>query len=158
MSGEKGYPSTCAASSSAKRRDEFPRKLEITQNFHLEIVFFNRYPCPGARMRIENQCDRVRRSSLRSLRDLMMSDRCGHYIRSSFFSLCPRTSTQVTAMLPPAITGNIFVYPSCPRGGLRGTVIVGNDRVYLNLSCSPFVTIIKSYATTIVIALSIQSK
>ena len=31
-------------------------------------------------MRIENQCDRVKRSSLRSLRDLMTSDRCGHYV------------------------------------------------------------------------------
>ncbi|KYN22951.1 hypothetical protein ALC57_04734 [Trachymyrmex cornetzi] len=37
MSGEKGYPSTCAASSSAKRRDEIPRKLEITQNLHFVI-------------------------------------------------------------------------------------------------------------------------
>ncbi|KYM77786.1 hypothetical protein ALC53_11797 [Atta colombica] len=46
--------------------------------------FLNRYPCPlvcpGARMRIENQCDRVKRSSLRSLRDVMTSDRCGHYV------------------------------------------------------------------------------
>ncbi|EGI63635.1 hypothetical protein G5I_07973 [Acromyrmex echinatior] len=153
MSGEKGYPSTCAASSSAKRRDEIPRKLEITQNLHLEMVFLNRYPCPlvcpGARMRIENQCDRVRRSSLRSLRDLMTSDRCGHYV-ALFYLFVPKQVRELQQCLPPAITGNIFVYPICPRGGLRRTIIVGNDRIDLNLSRLPFVTIIKSYTTTIV--------
>lgn len=66
-------------------------------------------------------------------------------LRRSFRSLCPGADTRVIAMLPPAITGNIFVYPSRPRGGLRGTVI---DRADLNPSRLPFVTIIESYANS----------
>lgn len=42
-----------------------------------------------------------------------------------------------------AITDDVFFCPSRPQqGGLRRTVIVGNDRADLNLSRSPFVIII----------------
>ncbi|TGZ56148.1 Uncharacterized protein DBV15_01670, partial [Temnothorax longispinosus] len=139
LSGEKGYPSTCVASLSIKRRDEIPRKLEKM------VLLLEPVPLSGS----ENDDRESRRAPLiarfNDVEPLWT-------LRRSFLSLCPGTGTRVTAMLPPAITGNIFVCPSRPRGGLRGTVIVGNDRADLNPSRSPFVTIIKTYATAIVIA------
>lgn len=104
--------------------------------------FLNRYPCPGARMRIESQCERDKRGTARrgSLIVARFND-VEHYgaLLSLFLSYTSHASYMAT--LPPAIIDDIFFYPD----GIRGTVIVGNDCADLNLSRSRYLLLLSSY-------------